>query len=234
MPGVPARPRQPSSVRAKQAQLFLAELQCSLPAMPGPHHPVHTCRASDARAESSPTSSSEGLPAEQLSLLHPCCWLLMLWMWCFAPIPPSAPLSHPAAAVRSPLHCGTGRNPLPANPFCLSHEKIGRFPGFVPDGSILAKFISLLPFWVPAGAHVSLCLGDGGYAGLCFPLQPLHRGAGAEPRRFDLCRKHLPEPWEAEQPLQAPTPAPLLPPSATLCRLCILGWLGAAGPPGWC
>lgn len=55
------------------------------------------------------------------------------------------------------------------------------------DVSILAKLILLSMFWVLAGAHVSLCLGDGVYAGLCFPLQTLCYGA--KPQWFDLCSK---------------------------------------------
>lgn len=118
-----------------------------------------------------------GLLAKQLPLPHLCHQFLLLQMSCFTSIPSSAPLSHPMAAVCSPWHCGTGQKPFPANPFCLSHEKIVVFPGFVPDVSILSKFTSLLPFWVLAGVHVSLHLSDGGYDGLCFPLQPLHHRA---------------------------------------------------------
>lgn len=51
------------------------------------------------------------------------------------------------------------------------------FPGFVLDVSILAKLILLLMFWVLAGVHVLLYLGDGVYAGPCFPLQFLCHGA---------------------------------------------------------
>lgn len=53
------------------------------------------------------------------------------------------------------------------------------FPGFVLDISILAKLILLLMFWVLAGVSgcLLLYLGDGVYAGPCFPLQSLCHGA---------------------------------------------------------
>ena len=165
-----------------------AAVQPACPA--GPRHPVHTCCVSDVRAAGSPTSPSKGPPARLLSLPHLCHRLLLLHTCCFALVPPSAPLRSPMVTVCSPWHRGMGEKPLPANPFCLSLEKIEEFQ----DLCLMSLSWLNSSRWSPFGClQVLVCpcvWVTGAVLGCACHRSLSATGPGAEPRHFALCRKH--------------------------------------------